>query len=173
MLIYAACFFGKTTGFMLGVLTALVSNLFLGHGAWTPYQMAAWGIIGYLSGFFRPLLFPKKNGEESFFAFRSYKTVINLAILSVWGAICGALFSLITDLNSVFFYYGKFTLARYLAVISVAFGAGYIITNVIFVLLFISRSFIFSPGSDKNAASACKANKRFLLVIVKKILYMS
>ncbi|MGB4180642.1 MAG: ECF transporter S component [Bacilli bacterium] len=138
MLIYAACFFGKTTGFMLGVLTALVSNLFLGHGAWTPYQMAAWGIIGYLSGFFRPLLFPKKNGEESFFAFRSYKTVINLAILSVWGAICGALFSLITDLNSVFFYYGKFTLARYLAVISVAFPVTleYIITNVIFVLLF-------------------------------------
>lgn len=37
---------GKQTGFLTGSLCALVSNLFLGQGPWTPFQMLAWGQIG-------------------------------------------------------------------------------------------------------------------------------
>ena len=35
---------GKQTGFLTGSLCALVSNLFLGQGPWTPFQMLAWGL---------------------------------------------------------------------------------------------------------------------------------
>lgn len=42
--------FGKRCGFMVGALAALVSNFFFGQGAWTPWQMYAWGLIGYVSG---------------------------------------------------------------------------------------------------------------------------
>ncbi|HHV72187.1 MAG TPA: ECF transporter S component [Clostridia bacterium] len=42
--------FGKDLGFVTGAATALVSNFFLGHGPWTPWQMFAWGGAGYLSG---------------------------------------------------------------------------------------------------------------------------
>jgi energy-coupling factor transport system substrate-specific component len=38
--------FGPVAGFMVGAVTALVSNLFLGQGPWTPYQMIAWGLAG-------------------------------------------------------------------------------------------------------------------------------
>lgn len=38
--------FGPVSGFMVGSLTALLSNLFLGQGPWTPYQMLAWGLAG-------------------------------------------------------------------------------------------------------------------------------
>ncbi len=38
--------FGAETGFMTGALIALLSNLFLGHGPWTPWQMLAWGGAG-------------------------------------------------------------------------------------------------------------------------------
>ena len=38
--------FGPVAGFMVGALTALVSNFFLGQGPWTPFQMLAWGFIG-------------------------------------------------------------------------------------------------------------------------------
>jgi energy-coupling factor transport system substrate-specific component len=38
--------FGPAAGFMVGAITALVSNFFLGQGPWTPYQMFAWGLIG-------------------------------------------------------------------------------------------------------------------------------
>lgn len=44
--------FGRRSGFMIGALAALVSNFFFGQGAWTPWQMYAWGMIGYLSGVF-------------------------------------------------------------------------------------------------------------------------
>lgn len=37
---------GAAPGFAVGALAALVSNLFLGQGPWTPWQMAAWGMCG-------------------------------------------------------------------------------------------------------------------------------
>lgn len=37
---------GGAPGFMVGALSALVSNLWLGQGPWTPWQMAGWGLAG-------------------------------------------------------------------------------------------------------------------------------
>src|SRR4051812_8470265 len=37
---------GGPAGFAAGALAALVSNVFLGQGPWTPWQMAAWGLVG-------------------------------------------------------------------------------------------------------------------------------
>ena len=41
---------GPPAGFMTGALSALVSNMLLGQGPWTVWQMLAWGLIG-LFGF--------------------------------------------------------------------------------------------------------------------------
>ena len=43
--------FGPYAGFLVGSTTAFVSNIFLGQGPWTPWQMFAWGLVGALSGF--------------------------------------------------------------------------------------------------------------------------
>ena len=48
--IVAGAVFGRRCGFMVGALAALVSNFFFGQGPWTPWQMYAWGLIGYLAG---------------------------------------------------------------------------------------------------------------------------
>lgn len=48
--ILAGAVFGRRCGFMVGALAALVSNFFFGQGPWTPWQMYAWGLIGYLAG---------------------------------------------------------------------------------------------------------------------------
>lgn len=48
--IVAGATLGRESGFMVGALAALVSNFFFGQGAWTPLQMYAWGLVGYLSG---------------------------------------------------------------------------------------------------------------------------
>src|SRR3954471_12743554 len=37
---------GGPAGFAVGALAALVSNVFLGQGPWTPWQMASWGVVG-------------------------------------------------------------------------------------------------------------------------------
>lgn len=48
--ILAGVVFGRRSGFLVGALAALVSNFFFGQGPWTPWQMYAWGLIGYLAG---------------------------------------------------------------------------------------------------------------------------
>ena len=37
---------GGAAGFAVGAITPVASNIFLGHGPWTPWQMAAWGLVG-------------------------------------------------------------------------------------------------------------------------------
>ena len=48
--IIAGVVFGKHSGFMVGALAALCSNFFFGQGPWTPWQMYAWGLVGYIAG---------------------------------------------------------------------------------------------------------------------------
>lgn len=43
--------FGAQTGFMVGAIGAFVSNFFAGQGAYTPWQMFAYGAGGLLAGF--------------------------------------------------------------------------------------------------------------------------
>ena len=50
IVIVAGASLGRRQGFMTGALAALASNLYFGQGAWTPLQMYAWGLIGYLAG---------------------------------------------------------------------------------------------------------------------------
>ena len=39
--------FGAETGFLVGAVAAFVSNMFFGQGPWTPWQMFAFGMIGF------------------------------------------------------------------------------------------------------------------------------
>ncbi len=41
---------GGEAGFLVGALAMLVSNIFFGQGPWTPWQMFAMGILGFVSG---------------------------------------------------------------------------------------------------------------------------
>jgi energy-coupling factor transport system substrate-specific component len=42
--------FGPLAGFMTGAMTAIISNLFLGHGPWTLFQIFGWGLAGAIPG---------------------------------------------------------------------------------------------------------------------------
>lgn len=50
--IIAGVAFGGETGFLVGALTMLTSNVLFSQGPWTPFQMFAMGIIGFLAGVF-------------------------------------------------------------------------------------------------------------------------
>ena len=50
--VIAGATLGRRSGFMVGAVAALVSNFFFGQGSWTPWQMYAWGLVGYLGGVF-------------------------------------------------------------------------------------------------------------------------
>ncbi len=42
--------FGSRRGFVIGAVTALVSNFYLGQGPWTLWQMLGWGLVGASGG---------------------------------------------------------------------------------------------------------------------------
>ncbi len=46
IVLFAGYALGAVPGFVVGAVTALVSNVFLGHGPWTAWQMVAWGGVG-------------------------------------------------------------------------------------------------------------------------------
>lgn len=57
VVIIAGVGLGAEAGFLTGALAGFVSNFFFGQGPWTPWQMLAFGIIGFLAG----LLFKNKK----------------------------------------------------------------------------------------------------------------
>src|SRR5205085_478525 len=48
VILFAGFVLGAAPGFATGAITALVSNFFISQGSWTPWQMAAWGLVGIL-----------------------------------------------------------------------------------------------------------------------------
>ncbi|MEG2174861.1 MAG: ECF transporter S component [Oscillospiraceae bacterium] len=63
IIIVTAMVFGAEAGFLTGALAALASNLFFGQGPWTPWQMFAWGMIGFLAGALAKHGFLKKKWQ--------------------------------------------------------------------------------------------------------------
>jgi energy-coupling factor transport system substrate-specific component len=81
--ILAGYCYGPTFGFMLGVLSLLVSALIGGGvGPWLPYQMLATGWVGLLSGFL-----PELRQRR-----------IEPVMLAVWGALVGLIFGAIMNI---------------------------------------------------------------------------
>ena len=52
--------FGPQAGFMTGAISAFASNFFYAQGPWTPWQMLAYGMGGFLAG----LLFSGKKAKN-------------------------------------------------------------------------------------------------------------
>jgi hypothetical protein len=50
LVIIAGAALGAESGFVVGALSGFVSNFIFGQGPWTPWQMFAFGMIGFIAG---------------------------------------------------------------------------------------------------------------------------
>ena len=114
-----AVYLGSEAGFMTGAFSALISNIFAGQGVWTPFQMFAWGMIGFFAGAFAKYL---EN---------------HTVRLCVYVFFAGLVYSFIMDVWSVMWAYNAFNLKYYIASVTSAapYTAVYAVSNVIFILL--------------------------------------
>ncbi len=76
--------FGGESGFIVGAMTMLLSNVFFGQGPWTPWQMFAAGIIGFLAGvLFKKGFLSRNRGSLCVFGFVAtmiiYGPIMNFA----------------------------------------------------------------------------------------------
>ena len=68
LVIIAGVAFGGETGFLVGAVTMLTSNILFSQGPWTPWQMFSMGIIGFLAGVcFRKGLLRRSRGSLATF----------------------------------------------------------------------------------------------------------
>lgn len=112
--------FGPEMGFMVGALTAVLSNLYFGQGPWTPFQMFAWGIIGFGAG----MIFKKEDARKIWF-------------IIPYGILAGIGYSLILDIWTALAVDNAFVLTRYLAFVAASLPTMimYVVSNVAFLLV--------------------------------------
>ena len=86
LIIIAGVALGGEAGFITGAVSMLISNLYFGQGAWTPWQMFAAGIIGYLAGvLYQKGLLRRSRGSLCVFGFivtvMLYGLIMNFATM--------------------------------------------------------------------------------------------
>lgn len=118
VVVLTAIYLGSSAGFLTGSFSALISNFYFGQGSWTPFQMLAWGIIGFLAGILRNKL-------------------KNRITLSLYGVFAGVLYSVILELWNVLWYSNSFDINLYLTFLlsSLPHTAIYAVSNVIFLMV--------------------------------------
>ena len=117
--IISGMYLGGEAGFLVGALSAILSNFYFGQGPWTAFQMLAWGMIGLFAGILSVPL-------------RKYRPV-----LIIYGAAAGVAYSMIMDIWTVLWYAEGFKVDLYIAALGTAlpYTASYVISNVLFLVL--------------------------------------
>ncbi|MDO4443026.1 MAG: ECF transporter S component [Slackia sp.] len=133
--IIAGAVFGRRAGFMTGALAALASNFFFGQGPWTPWQMYAWGMIGYGAG-----LLAQAGVAKS------------LPAMCAYGFASGFAYGLVLNLWSIVGFFHPTDFAQVLAVYAAAlpFDATHAVATVAFLLA------LYAPWRRKLARIARK-----------------
>ncbi|NLP49064.1 MAG: ECF transporter S component [Clostridiales bacterium] len=129
LIVISAIYLGAEAGFLIGALTAVISNFYFGQGPWTPLQMLVWGLLGFVAGLLaKPLLKSR-------------------LLLWLYGVLAGIAFSMLMDVWTVLWWDEGFNLARYAAVLTAAAPVTlvYALSNVIFLAL------LTKPIGDKLA----------------------
>ena len=119
IVIITAIWIGPESGFLVGSLTAVISNFQFGQGPWTPFQMFTWGMIGLIAGYLGD---PLRRSRVA---------------LAVYGALAGIAYSMIMDVWTVLWYGEGFRWDLYVAALGTAlpYTIGYAVSNMIFLLV--------------------------------------
>jgi prenyltransferase beta subunit len=111
---------GAAPGFAVGALAAVVSNLWLGQGPWTPWQMGGWGLVG-LGGAALAVATRRRVGRGG---------------LAAACGLAGLAYGALLDLSVMVTYGGEQSLDRYLAISTrgVPFNIAHAVGNVALAL---------------------------------------
>ncbi|MDR1354748.1 MAG: ECF transporter S component [Propionibacteriaceae bacterium] len=118
---------GRESGFIVGALTGFVSNFVFGHGPWTPWQMFAYGLLGFLAG----VIFSKRLAKTS--GLGGYKP-----LLILYGALgTFIIYGLLVDTASVMIWASSFTwsAAKLVYLSGVPFNLIHALASAVFLAL--------------------------------------
>lgn len=118
VIVSGACL-GAKRGYLIGAFSAFISNFIFGQGIWTPFQMAALGLVGLVAG----LIFDGRAKRVP---------------LSIAGfVLCFALYGVIVDLSSVLMLTNDYSLPSVLTVYAAGVPFNLVFGAATAVFLFI------------------------------------
>jgi len=146
LIICSGAVFGPTAGFMVGAVTAAVSNIFLGQGPWTVFQILGWGLAGLVSGV---LFNPSSRGGA---------LLRSRVFLAAYGILWGYLFGWILNIWHWITYIYPLTWKTFLFTQATSFGFDtmHALGNAVFLL-------VLGP---KTIAMLTRYKKRFEVHII-------
>ena len=117
--VITAVYIGGEAGFLVGTMSALISNFWFGQGPWTPFQMFAWGMIGLVGGLLSKYLKKSK------------------AALITYGVAAGIVYSFIMDFWALIWNNEIISIEAYLASLltAIPYTVIYAISNMLFFAL--------------------------------------
>ena len=121
IIIMAGLVFGAESGFIVGAVAAVVSNIFLGQGPWTPWQMYAWGMMGMSAGLLRHTWWMKKMWGKCLFSF-------------VWGYVFGWFMNMWIIVSNMESFTWEFFVGVYVS--SIYFDLAHGLSNLFFLIVF-------------------------------------
>ena len=121
VIIVVGLVFGAESGFLVGAVAAIVSNVFLGQGPWTPWQMYAWGMVGMTAGLMRHTWWMRKLWGKCLFGF-------------VWGYLFGWFMNMWIIVGNLENLSWEFFVGVYVA--SFYFDLAHGLSTVFFILVF-------------------------------------
>ena len=121
VVIASAIALGPQSGLIIGASAALVSNMVLGQGPWTPWQMICWGMAGFIAGLLANTFFMKRMTMRLFYGF-----------------ITGFIFGWVMNLWILFSGFGELNLQTFIVLntSSFYFDLAHALSNVFFLLFF-------------------------------------
>lgn len=119
IIVLTGMYLGLEAGILCGSLTAFLSNFYFGQGPWTPYQMIAFGFIGFMAAILAKQL--KKSRIT----------------LSIFGLLAGIFYSFFLDIWTMLQTYGGLSYEGYLTLLvsAVPYTILYAVSNIFFLLL--------------------------------------
>ena len=120
VVVLAGVCLGAKRGYLVGALSAFLSNFIFGQGMWTPFQMVGLGLVGFLAG----LIFSKVKPRG-----------ITLAVVGF--VLSFVVYSLVVDFNSVMMLATDYTIKSIVAiyVAGAPFNLTFGVCTFIFLLL--------------------------------------
>lgn len=121
VIIVSALVLGPESGFIVGSTAAIVSNMFLGQGPWTPWQMFCWGMMGVTAGLIG-----------------RYQWAQNKYLLCILGFVWGFIFGWTMNLWYFVAYVNPLTIKTFIAayLASFYFDLAHALSNVFFIFFF-------------------------------------
>jgi len=121
VIIMTGMVFGAESGFIVGAVAAIASNIFLGQGPWTPWQMYAWGMMGLSAGLLRNTWLLTSMWGKAIFGF-------------VWGYLFGWFMNLWIVVSNIENLSWEWFLTLYAS--SIYFDLAHGLANVFFLFVF-------------------------------------